>query len=213
MRTFTAYVEFDPETELYIGTVPGVQGAHTQGATLDELQSNLQEVLELCIELSSEPYRIIWSNAMSMTQASQTVVVNDIGSLPGSVHEPEAELLSADEAIQDAQRLRVLFGADQLISAMSARIIHSFRPLRIILFGSHARGDASLGSDVDLLVVLPEIADKRKAAIEIRRALADFPVSKDVIVTTPEEIARRGDLIGPVLRPALREGKLLYEQH
>jgi predicted RNase H-like HicB family nuclease len=50
MRTFTAYVEWDPETSLYVGVVPGVPGAHTQGATLDELQQNLKEVLELCLE-------------------------------------------------------------------------------------------------------------------------------------------------------------------
>lgn len=49
-RTFTAYVEWDPETKLYVGTVPGIAGAHTQGATLDELQRNLKEVLELCIK-------------------------------------------------------------------------------------------------------------------------------------------------------------------
>ena len=46
----------------------------------------------------------------------------------------------------------------------------------------------------------------------IRRALADLPVCKDIVVTTPEEIIRRGDLIGTVLRPALREGKVLYER-
>ncbi|MBI5115427.1 type II toxin-antitoxin system HicB family antitoxin [Candidatus Poribacteria bacterium] len=50
MRTFTAYVEWDPETKLYVGIVPGIAGAHTQGATLDELQKNLKEVLELCLE-------------------------------------------------------------------------------------------------------------------------------------------------------------------
>ncbi len=50
MRTFTAYVEWDPETKLYVGIVPGIPGAHTQGATLDELQRNLREVLELCLE-------------------------------------------------------------------------------------------------------------------------------------------------------------------
>jgi predicted RNase H-like HicB family nuclease len=50
MRTFTAYVEWDPETSLYVGVVPGVPGAHTQAATLDELQQNLKEVLELCLE-------------------------------------------------------------------------------------------------------------------------------------------------------------------
>ena len=50
MRTFTVYVEFDPDTNLYVGTVPGIRGAHSQGATWDELQHNLKEVLELCLE-------------------------------------------------------------------------------------------------------------------------------------------------------------------
>ena len=50
MRTFTAYVEWDPETRLYVGVIPGVPGAHTQGATLDELQRNLKEVLEVCLQ-------------------------------------------------------------------------------------------------------------------------------------------------------------------
>jgi predicted RNase H-like HicB family nuclease len=50
MRTFSAYIEWDPETRLYVGIVPGLPGAHTQGATLDELNGNLKEVLELCLE-------------------------------------------------------------------------------------------------------------------------------------------------------------------
>jgi predicted RNase H-like HicB family nuclease len=50
MKSFTAYVEWDPETKLYVGIVPGIPGAHTQGATLDELQKNLKEILELCLE-------------------------------------------------------------------------------------------------------------------------------------------------------------------
>jgi predicted RNase H-like HicB family nuclease len=50
MRTFTAYVEFDRETKRYVAIVPGVHGAHTQAPTLNELQENLKEVLELCLE-------------------------------------------------------------------------------------------------------------------------------------------------------------------
>ena len=50
MKTFTAYIEWDPETKLYIGIIPAVSGAHTQGASLDELHKNLKEVLELCLE-------------------------------------------------------------------------------------------------------------------------------------------------------------------
>jgi len=50
IQTFTAYIEFDPETNLYVGIVPGIPGTHTQGETLDELNKNLREVLELCLE-------------------------------------------------------------------------------------------------------------------------------------------------------------------
>jgi predicted RNase H-like HicB family nuclease len=50
MKTFTAYIEWDAETNLYAGTIPGVHGAHTQAASLDELRDNLKEVLELCLE-------------------------------------------------------------------------------------------------------------------------------------------------------------------
>ena len=52
-RTFTAYVEFDSETNLYVGTIPGLSGGHSQAATLDELRENLQEVVELILEESS----------------------------------------------------------------------------------------------------------------------------------------------------------------
>ena len=55
MRSFTAYIEWDTETKLYVGIVPGIPGAHTQGATLDELQRNLREVLELCLEEYAGP--------------------------------------------------------------------------------------------------------------------------------------------------------------
>jgi len=52
--TFTAFIEKDSETGLYFGNVPHLQGAHTQAATLDELQKNLKEVVALCIEALSD---------------------------------------------------------------------------------------------------------------------------------------------------------------
>lgn len=52
---FTAHIEREEETSLYVGYNPSLPGAHTQGETLDELQSNLKEVVELCLEeLTSE---------------------------------------------------------------------------------------------------------------------------------------------------------------
>ena len=50
MKTYTAVVERDADTGLYVGWVPGVPGAHSQGETLDELQGNLREVIELLRE-------------------------------------------------------------------------------------------------------------------------------------------------------------------
>ena len=50
MTTFTAYVEWDEEVQLFVASVPGIRGAHTQAATLDELRDNLREVLELLAE-------------------------------------------------------------------------------------------------------------------------------------------------------------------
>lgn len=100
--------------------------------------------------------------------------------------------------------------AEQAITTMVDRIVHEFEPERVILFGSHARGTDRSGSDIDLLVVLPEIDDRRQITIEIRRALGDLPVSKHIVVATPADIARRGSLVGSVLRPALQEGKVLY---
>ena len=98
------------------------------------------------------------------------------------------------------------------ITTMVDRIVGRFQPSRVVLFGSHARGVASEWSDVDLLVVMGDVSDKRAAAIEIRRSLGDMLVSKDIVVTTPDEIARRGDVAGTVLHAALHEGRVVYER-
>lgn len=50
MKTFIAYIEWDPDTNLYAGLIPSIPGAHSQGATLDELRQNLKEVLKLCLQ-------------------------------------------------------------------------------------------------------------------------------------------------------------------
>jgi predicted RNase H-like HicB family nuclease len=49
VRTYTAVVERDPDTGMYVGYIPGWPGAHTQGESLDELQANLREVVELLL--------------------------------------------------------------------------------------------------------------------------------------------------------------------
>ena len=96
------------------------------------------------------------------------------------------------------------------IEEMVDLIVERFAPEQVILFGSHARGDAGPDSDVDLLVVMPLKGSKREKQIEIRVALHDIPVPKDIVVSTPQEFAWRRNIIGTIEEPASREGKLLY---
>src|SRR5262245_15216591 len=93
---------------------------------------------------------------------------------------------------------------------MVRRIVRLFHPDKIILFGSHARGDAGPDSDVDLLVVMPISGSKREKQVEIRLALQDIHVPKDIVVTSPEELLWRQDLPGTIERPAVTEGRVLY---
>lgn len=102
--------------------------------------------------------------------------------------------------------------AEEMIPELLQTIVDFCDPLAVILFGSFARGDQRPDSDVDLLVVMPRLDDKRVCRDHIRRAVAHLPVSKDIIVTTPDEIQRYGDVVGTILYPALREGKILYDR-
>jgi predicted nucleotidyltransferase len=86
--------------------------------------------------------------------------------------------------------------ADEIIAEMVRRIVERFDPLQIILFGSRARGDAGPDSDVDLLVVFPYVDDVGRRSVQILSALRGMGMAKDVFVTTPDEIATCGTLIG-----------------
>ena len=93
---------------------------------------------------------------------------------------------------------------------LSGRIASEFRPDRIILFGSYARGAPTIDSDVDLLVVLPfdgKVVDK---SVEIRlKVRPPFPV--DLIVRTPEKVRERVEMGDGFMQEILDEGKVLYE--
>lgn len=97
-----------------------------------------------------------------------------------------------------------------LVDKMVRRIVERFRPERVILFGSHARGTAGPDSDVDLLVVMRFQGSRHKKQVEIRMALRDIGVPEDVIVTTPEDFAWRKEIVGTIEYPAAKEGKVLY---
>jgi predicted nucleotidyltransferase len=99
-----------------------------------------------------------------------------------------------------------------IIHEMVERIAQKFNPDKIILFGSYARGTAGPDSDIDLLVVIPVNGSKRKLAMEIDMAISDRKVPVDLIVIRPEEIDRFMHMVGTIIRPAIREGVVLYER-
>ena len=92
-------------------------------------------------------------------------------------------------------------------------VVRACDPLRIILFGSLARGEEGPDSDIDLLVVLPRVDPKERMrlVVDIRMAI-DAPGPKDVFVTDPAEIERRRDVVGSFHYWPMREGKVVYER-
>jgi Nucleotidyltransferase domain. len=92
------------------------------------------------------------------------------------------------------------------------RLVDAFDPLRIVVFGSHAREEMHPSSDLDLLVVLPEVEHKRDAAVAMRRVLSDLPVSKDIVVATPEEIEARCESTWHIIARALDNGSAVYSK-
>ncbi len=107
----------------------------------------------------------------------------------------------------DADMKAAMLGIEEMVE----RIVKRFHPHKIILFGSHARGSATPDSDVDLLIVMPVVGSKRRQATQIDAALSDRWLPVDLIVVTPEEFAAYKNVVGHILYPAVREGKVLYE--
>ena len=90
------------------------------------------------------------------------------------------------------------------------RIVAVAQPEKIILFGSAARGEMGRHSDVDLLIV-KDGADRRRTATRIYRHLHGVDAAVDLIVVTPADVDRFRDSHALIIKPALREGRVVYE--
>jgi predicted nucleotidyltransferase len=89
-------------------------------------------------------------------------------------------------------------------------IVDEVHPLRIILFGSAARGDMGPESDVDLLVVMPGGTHRRRTAQLLYRKIRGTGLAFDVLVATPDDLERYKDHVGLIYGTILREGKEVY---
>ena len=105
---------------------------------------------------------------------------------------------------------------EELLQHAVRTILKEVDPDMIILFGSHARGDARPDSDLDLLVVESEAFGKersqRSEAVRLYRALRGLGVPKDILVFTKAEVEYWRDSLNHVVARALREGRVLYER-
>lgn len=101
--------------------------------------------------------------------------------------------------------------AEQTILEAAHRAAAAECPLQIFVFGSYARGDADMGSDLDLLVVEREVHDKAAEYLKLHRAVGSVGVGVDVLVFSREEFERRSQVQGTVPYWAKKEGKLLYD--
>ncbi|MDE0206273.1 MAG: nucleotidyltransferase domain-containing protein [Candidatus Tectomicrobia bacterium] len=90
------------------------------------------------------------------------------------------------------------------------RVVEVAQPEQIILFGSAARGDMNRHSDVDLLVV-KDGAHRRHLAKRIHKSLHGAGAPVDVVVVTPADVQRYKNSHALVIKPALQEGRVVYE--
>jgi len=97
------------------------------------------------------------------------------------------------------------------VEEIAQRIANVANPQRILLFGSGATGGFGADSDLDFLVIVQGPVHRRRLEQQIYSNLHGVGISVDVIVATDEDIAKYGDLIGTIYRPALREGLVVYD--
>jgi len=100
---------------------------------------------------------------------------------------------------------------DAVLTDIVERLVRAYQPLRIYLFGSAARGDATVDSDYDLLVILPDEAPSYLRSEDPGyRALRGTGTAVDLLVWTRESFERQLHLKASFPSTVLREGKLLY---
>ena len=100
----------------------------------------------------------------------------------------------------------------KIIEEMASMIVEQFRPEKIILFGSYARGDAGECSDIDLLVVMDTDLPKPKRSAPMYSLLRDYPYSKDILVYNADEVREYVDLPMTLMHRIFSEGVVLYER-
>ncbi|MDP6439639.1 MAG: nucleotidyltransferase domain-containing protein [Candidatus Brocadiia bacterium] len=101
---------------------------------------------------------------------------------------------------------------EELLDEIVTCIREAVHPVRIILFGSRARGESGPQSDFDILIVAPSSLPRWKRAVPVYRLLAGLGAPKDVVWWTPEEVEEWRGVRSHFISTVLREGRVLYER-
>jgi predicted nucleotidyltransferase len=100
---------------------------------------------------------------------------------------------------------------DSLTTEIVRRILAVAAPDRMILFGSAATGTMTPDSDIDLLIVEPNPANRHEESVKIRSAIGDIPFAADVIVINTKRFEAAKNIFGGIAYPAHKYGQALYE--
>ena len=98
----------------------------------------------------------------------------------------------------------------KIMEDLFRQIVDLVHPSRIIVFGSTVRNECGTGSDIDLLVVMPEGVHRRRTAQKIYRRVRGVGLSFDVVVATAEDLRRHRDNPGLIYGTIVREGREVY---
>jgi uncharacterized protein len=100
--------------------------------------------------------------------------------------------------------------AEEKLNEIVRRIVEAARPLRIVLFGSAARGTMTSHSDLDILIVVKDGSHRRRVAQKVYSSFAGIGVATDIVVVTESDVETYRHVPWMVIKPALDEGKDLY---
>lgn len=104
-----------------------------------------------------------------------------------------------------------MLSPEHIAEATRRLIVEAGKPVKVILFGSYARGEADDASDLDLMVVEHDLQDKAAEYLRLKGAIGRVGVGVDLLLLSEQEFERRSQVPGTTAYWAKKEGKVLYD--